>query len=61
MSFKKEGVRPVTSFNVRTNEADKLILSINKPFGKNKKGQFCEKTKLSCMVAPTGIEPVFKV
>ncbi len=45
----------------RINVVAELIRSINKPFDRNKNGQFCEKSKLSCMVAPTGIEPVFKV
>ena len=45
----------------RVNEVAQLIRTINRPFGTNKKGQFCKKTKLSYEVAPTGIEPVFKV
>ena len=45
----------------RVNEVAELIRSVNRPFGINKKGQFCKKTKSSYEVAPTGIEPVFKV
>jgi hypothetical protein len=45
----------------RVNVVDELIRSLNKPSERNEKGQFCEKTELSCMIAPTGIEPVFKV
>ena len=43
----------------RVNEVAELIRSIHKPFGRNKKGQFSEKTKLSYSVAPMRIELMF--
>lgn len=45
---------------VRTSQVNKvaeLIRSINKPFGRNEKGQFCEKTELSHWVTPEGFKP----
>jgi len=38
----------------RMNEVAELIRSVNRPFGINKKGQFCKKTKSSYVVAPGG-------
>ena len=51
-SFSENNVR-----TKRVNEVALLIRSINKPFSKNKTGQFCIKTKLSCLVPEAGIEP----
>ena len=45
----------------KMNSVVELICSINKPFGRNEKGQFSKKTELSCQVASPGIEPGFKV
>lgn len=42
----------------KVNQVAELIRSINKPSGRNKKGQFCEKTELSYQVAGIGLEPM---
>ena len=39
------------------NEVAALISRINKPSGRNKKGQFSKNQELSCLVAGTGLEP----
>ncbi len=46
--------------NVRTPQMNRvalLMLNINKPFGRNEKGQFCLKSELSQVVTPKGLEP----
>ena len=45
----------------RLNAVVELIANINRPFGRNKKGQFEKKSELSYQVAPPRIELGFKV